>query len=179
MDTEAKEIMDQVAEMFENCLLMLSSSMLTSAIISSAVLPVFVPLKNYFLYSVNIPEAVLGCLVVCVFLAFILSAWLYPIVADNKLSYFNQYPMWMKILDFVICWLFLGVVNYTLAVGGIAILLSWVIIFSTGSGHIYLSDRLESIKKDIAEQEELKRKELLKNTRALTRMDVYDILYMP
>ena len=60
----------------------------------------------------------------------------------------------------------LGAVNYTLAVGGIAILLSWVIIFSTGSGHIYLSDRLESIKKDIAEQEELRRKELLKNTRA-------------
>ena len=59
MDTEAKEIMDQVSEMFENCLLMLSSSMLTSAIVSTAVLPVFVQLKNYFLYSVNMPEAVL------------------------------------------------------------------------------------------------------------------------
>jgi hypothetical protein len=151
MDKKQREIMDQVADMFENCLLMLSSSMLTSAIVSSSVLPVFVQLKNYFLYSVNIPVAVLGCLVVCVFLAFILSAWLYPIVADNKLSYFNQYPMWMKILDFVICWLFLGVVNYTLAVGGIAILLSWVIIFSTGSGEIRINDKLESIKKDIAE----------------------------
>ena len=76
----------------------------------------------------------------------------------------------LKILDFVICWFFLGVVNYTLAVGGIAILLSWVIIFSTGSGEIRINDKLESIKKDITEQEELKRKELLKNTCALTSM---------
>lgn len=170
MDTEAKEIMDQVSEMFENCLLMLSSSMLTSAIVSTAVLPVFVQLKNYFLYSVNMPEAVLGCLSVCVFLAFILSAWLYQIVADNKFSYFSQYPMWMKILDVVICWFFLGLVNYTFVVGGMAVLLSYAIIVFAASNSKYITDRVDSFEKDIAEQEELRRKELLKNTYALTSM---------
>lgn len=170
MDEKTREMKDQVAELFENCLLTLSSSTLTAAIVSAAVIPFFVQLKNYFLYSVNMPEAVLGCIVVCAFLSFHLCKWLYPIVAENKFSYFNQYPMWMKILDTVICWFFLGLVNYTFNVGGIAILLSWSIILFTGSGNIYLDDRLESIKKDIAEQDELKRKELLKNTCALTSM---------
>lgn len=170
MDTETREVMDQVVEMFEDYLLKLSSSMLTAAIVSAAVMPIFVQLKNYFLYFVNMPEAVLGCFVVCAFLVFILCSWLYPTVADNKFSYFNQYPMWMKILDVIICSFFLVVVNYTLTVGGIAILLSYVIIFSTRSGVIYLGDRLESIKKDIAEHEELRRNELLKNTCALTNM---------
>ena len=170
MDKKQKEMMDQVVEMFENYLLELSSSMLAAAIVSAAVLPFFVQLKNYFLYSVNMPVAVLGCFVMCAFLAFILCSWLYQIIADNKFSYFNQYPMWMKVLDTIICSFFLVVVNHTLAVGGIAILLSYVIIFSTGSDDIYLGDRLESIKKDIAEQEELRRNELLKNTCALTNM---------
>lgn len=171
MDTEAREMIDQVVEMLEDYLLKLSSSMLTAAIVSATVIPIFVQLQNYFLCSANMPEAVLGCFVACAFLAFILCSWLYSIVADNKFSYFNQYPMWMKILDAIICSFFLVVVNYTLTVGGIAIMLSWVIIFSTTrSGGIYLSDRMESIKKDIAEQEELRRKELLKNTCALTSM---------
>ena len=170
MDAETKEMMDQVYECFENFLLWFSSSMLTAAIVSAVVLPIFVQLQNYFLYSVNMPMAALGCFAVCAFLAFILCTWLYPIVADNKFSYFNQYPVWMKILDLVICSFFLGVVNHTFAIGGMAVLLSYAILFLTNSGDSYVTDRTESVKKDIAEREKLKRKELLKNTCALTSM---------
>lgn len=59
-----------------------------------------------------------------------------------------------------------------------AVLLSYAIIVFAASNSKYITDRVDSFEKDIAEQEELKRKELLKNTRDLTSMDVYDILYM-
>jgi hypothetical protein len=85
----------------------------------------------------------------------------------------------MKILDVVICFFFLVVVNHTFILSGMAVLLSYATALFAGFNSDYIDDRMKSIKNDIAEQEELKRKELLKNTRALTRMDVYDILYMP
>lgn len=179
MNKKQKKIMNQVYERFEKFLLWYSSTMLTTAIVSVVVLPVLVNLQKYFLYSANMPMATLGCFTVCAFLAFILCTWLYPIVADNKFLYFNQYPMWMKILDVVICFFFLVVVNHTFILSGAAVLLRYATALFAGFNSDYITDRMESIKKDIAEQEELKRKELLKNTRALTRMDVYDILYMP
>ena len=178
MDTELREILDQLIEIFETYLLALSSSMMSASIVSAVMSPIFVKLQNYFLYSANMPLTALGCLVVCAFLAFTLCSWLYQIVADNKFSYFSQYPMWMKILDVVICWFFLGLVNYTFVVGGMAVLLSYAIIVFAASNSKYITDRVDSFEKDIAEQEKLKRKELLKNTCVLTSMDVYDILYM-
>jgi hypothetical protein len=179
MDEKTREMMDRVYERFENFLLWYSSTMLTIAIVSTVVLPIFTHLQKYFLYSANIHMATLGCFTVCAFLSFILCTWLYPIVADNKFLYFNQYPMWIKILDVVICFSFLVVVNHTFILSGMAVLLSYATALFAGFNSDYITDRMESIKKDIADQEELKRKELLKNTRALTRMDVYDILYMP
>ena len=178
MDEKTREMMDRVYERFENFLLWYSSIMLTIAIVSVVVLPIFTHLQKYFLYSANMPMATLGCFTVCVFFAFTLYTWLYKIVVDNKFSYFNQYPMWMKILDVVICFFFLVVVNHTFVVGGMAVLLSYAIIVFAASNSKYITDRVDSFEKDIAEQEELKRKELLKNTCALTSMDVYDILYM-
>lgn len=171
MNKKQKKIMDQVYERFENFLLWYSSTLLTIAIVSVVVLPIFVQMQKYFMYSANIPVAVLGIFVMCASFAFILCAWLYPIVADNKISYFNQYPMWMKILDVVICFLFLVVVNHTFILSGAAVLLSYAIALFAGSDSTYITDKMKSIKKDIAEQEELKLKELLKNTRALTSMD--------
>lgn len=102
MDTELREILDQLIEIFETYFLTLSSSMMTASIVSAVVSPIFVKLQNYFLYSANMPLTALGCLVVCAFLASTLCSWLYQIVADNKFLYFSQYPMWMKILDVVI-----------------------------------------------------------------------------
>ena len=179
MDEKTRKMMDRVYERFENFLLWCSSTMLTTAIVSVVVLPILVNLQKYFLYSASMPIATLGCFTVCAFLAFILCTWLYPIAADSKFLYFNQYPIWMKILDVVICFFFLVVVNHTFILSGMAVLLSYATALFAGFNSDYITDRMESIKKDIAEQEELKRKELLKNTRALTRMDVYDILYMP
>lgn len=177
MNKKQKKIMDQVYERFENFLLWYSSTMLTIAIVSVVVLPIFTHLQKYFLYSANMPMATLGCFTACVFFAFTLYTWLYKIVVDNKFSYFNQYPMWMKIFDAVICFFFLVVVNHTFILSGAAVLLIYAIALFAGSDSDYITDRMKSIKKDIAEREELKRKELLKNTCALTSMDVYDILY--
>lgn len=170
MDEKTREMMDRAYERFENFLLWYSSTMLTIAIVSVVVLPIFTHLQKYFLYSANMPMATLGCFTACVFFAFTLYTWLYKIVVDNKFLYFNQYPMWMKVLDVVICFFFLVVVNHTFILSGMAVLLSYAIAFIAGSGNGYVTDRMESIKKDIAEQEELRRKELLKNTRALTSM---------
>ena len=178
MDEKTRKMMDRVYERFENFLLWYSSTMLTTAIVSVVVLPILVNLQKYFLYSANMPMATLGCFTVCAFFAFILCTWLYPIVADNKFLYFNQYPIWIKILDVVICFFFLVVVNHTFILSGMAVLLSYATALFAGFNSDYIDDRIKSIKRDIAEQEELRRKELLKNTRALTSMDIYDILYM-
>lgn len=113
----------------------------------------------------------MGALLHVSFFAFTLCKWLYPIVADNKISYFNQYPIWMKIIDVVICFFFLVVVNHTFILSSAAVLLGYAIALFAGLDSDYVTDRMKSIKKDIAEQEELKRKELLKNTCALTSMD--------
>lgn len=171
MDEKTRKMMDRVYERFEKFLLWYSSTMLTTAIVSVVVLPIFTHLHKYFLYSAHMPMATLGCFTACVFFAFTLCKWLYPIVADNKISYFDQYPIWMKIIDVVICFFFLVVVNQTFILSSAAVLLGYVIALFAGLDSDYVTDRMKSIKKDIAEQEELKRKELLKNTCALTSMD--------
>ena len=67
MDEKTRKMMDRVYERFEKFLLWYSSTMLTTAIVSVVVLPIFTHLHKYFLYSAHMPMATLGCFTACVF----------------------------------------------------------------------------------------------------------------